>query len=101
MDKLLDKEIHQLYKAPSLVNYLGSKTTSSHSSAPVAGGHASSSHSNHSASKQSGVAASNTGPSTSSDTTNTQGSRLSSQGACGSSATRPKLTYPLRYNRLV
>lgn len=31
MDKLLDKEVHQLYKAPSLVNYLSSKPVSSHS----------------------------------------------------------------------
>lgn len=27
MDKLLDKEVHQSYKAPSLVNYLSSKQT--------------------------------------------------------------------------
>lgn len=30
MDKLLDKEVHQLYKAPSLATYLSSKPTSHH-----------------------------------------------------------------------
>ena len=33
MDKLLDKEVHQLFKAPSLSTYLSSKTSSTTSNA--------------------------------------------------------------------
>lgn len=44
MDKILDKEVHQSYKAPSLVTYLTSKSPSSQASSgpsPVASGHSS------------------------------------------------------------
>ena len=104
MDKLLDKEIHQLYKAPSLVNYLGVKS-SSHST-PTSLSQASSP-SHPTSYHPSGGAMGGAGPDSSQPMDPRPGpSRVKAVEGCGqspskshSAGARPKITYPLRYNR--
>ena len=105
MDKLLDKEVHQLYKAPSLVNYLGVKTPSSSVSIstssnpgtspnplpPGAGAEAAST-------PRTGSMAS--GGASAQPTVNSP-SEVNTVPNRASAGARPKITYPLRYNRYV
>jgi len=115
MDKLLDKEVHQLYKAPSLVNYLGSKSSGHPSTSSSTNNHPSHVSSTQNGHHHSDLTASQAGkPVTSSSVVQQSPTALLSQGtsaegssqihprpgpstATGSGA-RPKLMYPLRYN---
>ncbi|KAK3090543.1 hypothetical protein FSP39_012583 [Pinctada imbricata] len=104
MDKLLDKEIHQQYKAPSLMNYLGVKT--SNHSTPTSMSQASSPIHPSTSQHSSGGAMGGVSPDTSQPSDPRPGpSRVKSVEGCGqspskaySSGARPKITYPLRYN---
>lgn len=103
MDKLLDKEVHQLYKAPSLVNYLGVKNSSSNVTST-----ANSSMSTSSNPQTSGAGADAAGTSKTNRSANGSAQPVVSAPSDVNPVpnrapvgARPKITYPLRYNRYV
>lgn len=106
MDRLLDKEVHQLYKAPSLVNYLGVKTSSSHASSTASGNAGTSPNPQACGGVAEPPGSSRAGSSAPSGGASAQPAVLTASDvnpapnrtAVGA---RPKITYPLRYNRYV
>nr|XP_011443902.2 zinc finger SWIM domain-containing protein 8 [Crassostrea gigas] len=103
MDRLLDKEVHQLYKAPSLVNYLGVKTSSSHASSTASGNAGTSPNPQACGGVAEPPGSSRAGSSAASGGASAQPAVLTASDvnpapnrtAVGA---RPKITYPLRYN---
>lgn len=105
MDRLLDKEVHQLYKAPSLVNYLGVKTPSSHASS-TASGNAGTSNPQACGGVAEPPGSSRAGSIAASGNASAQSAVLASNDVNpapnrAAAGARPKITYPLRYNRYV
>lgn len=106
MDRLLDKEVHQLYKAPSLVNYLGVKTSSSHANSTASGNAGTSPNPQACGGVAEPPGSSRAGSSAASGGASAQPAVLTASDvnpapnrtAVGA---RPKITYPLRYNRYV
>ncbi|KAL3877929.1 hypothetical protein ACJMK2_035570 [Sinanodonta woodiana] len=119
MDNLLDKEVHQLYKAPSLVSYLSSCKSASHqlASTSTVGAQGHSNHPSHHTSPASPSKASeldeiaidepplelrfrDQGETQGSATPTSNMQRNSAQSGVLSSTVgaRPKITYSLRYN---
>lgn len=106
MDRLLDKEVHQLYKAPSLVNYLGVKTPSSHASSTASGNAGTSSNPQACGGVAEPPGSSRAGSIAASGGASAQSAVLASNDVNpapnrAAAGARPKITYPLRYNRYV
>lgn len=103
MDKLLDKEVHQLYKAPSLVNYLGSKSPSAPPAAPIPAVHPTPTTGQsvpQASTSQAGCSNVSQPQQQSSEASGQAASvrTVSNTMVTSTSGARPKLTYPLRYN---